>query len=145
MARLANKVALVTGAASEPGLGSSTARRFAEEGATVILTDLDLAGAQRVAQSIRDNGGKAVAMEQNVASEADWDAIMATITADHGGLDILVNNAGIAVLRTIEEFTTADWDKQLLVNLNSVFYGTKRAVVAMRAAGRKGSIVNISS
>ena len=84
-------------------------------------------------------------MAHDVTSEADWDRVMAAIEAAHGGLDVLVNNAGIAVLRLIGDFTTADWLLQINVNLNSVFYGTKRAVLAMRKAGRGGSIINISS
>jgi NAD(P)-dependent dehydrogenase (short-subunit alcohol dehydrogenase family) len=145
VARLSGKIALVTGGASVPGLGSSTAVRFAEEGAVVYLTDRDAAGAEAVAQGIRDKGGKAHAMAHDVTSEADWDRVMAAIDAAHGRLDVLVNNAGIAVLRLIEDFTTADWNLQNDVNLNSVFYGTKRAVIAMRKAGNGGSIINISS
>ena len=145
MARLSGKIALVTGAASVPGLGSATAMRFAEEGAEVYLTDRDAAGAEAVAQGIRDKGGKAQAMAHDVTSEADWDRIMAAIDAAHGRLEVLVNNAGIAVLRLIEDFTTSDWKLQNDVNLNSVFYGTKRAVIAMRKAGNGGSIINISS
>ena len=143
--RLQDKVALVTGAASVPGLGSATARRFAEEGAIVWLTDRDGAGAEAVAASIRETGGRARSAAHDVTSEADWDRVMAEIDAAHDRLDVLVNNAGIAVLRPIEDFTTADWNLQNDVNLNSVFYGTKRAVLAMRKAGNGGSIINISS
>jgi len=145
MARLAGKITLVTGGASVPGLGSSTARRFAEEGAVVYITDRDGAGAEKVAQSIRDAGGQAHALAHDVTSEADWDRVMAAIEAAHGKLDVLVNNAGIAVLRLIGDFTTADWLLQVNVNLTSVFFGTKRAVLAMRKAGTGGSIINISS
>ncbi len=145
MARLAGKVVLITGGASVPGLGSATAHRFAREGAVVYVTDRDGSGAALVAQAIRDAGGQAHAMEHDVTSEADWDRVMAAIEAAHGGLDVLVNNAGIAVLRLIGELTTADWLLQNDVNLNSVFHGTKRAVLAMRKAGKGGSIINISS
>jgi NAD(P)-dependent dehydrogenase (short-subunit alcohol dehydrogenase family) len=143
--RLEGKVALITGAASVPGLGSATAQRFAEEGAVLYLTDLDGDGAEKVAAGIRTSGGKATALRHDVTSEADWDQVMGQIAADTAGLDVLVNNAGIAVLRPIGDFTTADWKKQNDVNLDSVFFGTKRAVEAMRAHGRGGSIVNISS
>ncbi len=145
MARLAGKVALVTGGASVPGLGSATAIRFAEEGATVWLTDRDGPGAEAVAQSIRASGGDAHAMPHDVTSEADWDAVMAAIDAKHGRFDVLVNNAGIAVLGMIADVTADDWLLQNNVNLNSVFHGTKRAVIAMRKGGNGGSIVNISS
>lgn len=144
MGRLAGKIALVTGGASVPGLGSATAIRFAEEGAVVYVTDRDAAGAAKVAADIRASGGQAMALSHDVTSEADWDAVFDTIIAGHGQLDVIVNNAGIAVLRMIEDMTTADWNLQNNVNLDSVFYGTKRAVIAMRKSGG-GSIINISS
>jgi NAD(P)-dependent dehydrogenase (short-subunit alcohol dehydrogenase family) len=145
MGRLQDKVALVTGGASVPGLGSSTAQRFAEEGAIVILTDRDAEGCETVAAGIRAAGGRAEALEHDVTSEADWDRVMAAIAAAHGQLDVVVNNAGIAVLGMLEDVSTPDWLRQLDVNLNSVFYGTQRAVAAMRKAGNGGSIINISS
>lgn len=145
MGRLEGKVALVTGGASVPGLGSATAQRFAEEGATVYISDRDAAGAERTAAAIRGAGGQAIALAHDVVSEADWDRVMATIESDHGKLDVLVNNAGIAVLRMLEDFTTDDWRLQNSVNLDSVFYGTKRAVKLMRKAGNGGSIINVSS
>jgi NAD(P)-dependent dehydrogenase (short-subunit alcohol dehydrogenase family) len=145
MGRLQDKVALVTGAASVPGLGSATAKRFAEEGAIVWLTDRDGEGAEKVAADIRANGGRAHSAAHDVTSEADWDRVMAAIAAAHDRFDVLVNNAGIAVLRPIEEMTAADWVRQNDVNLNSVFHGCKRAVAAMRKAGNGGSIINLSS
>jgi len=145
MERLAGKIALVTGGASLPGLGSATAQRFAEEGAFVYVTDRDVKGAERVAAGIRAAGGRAEALAHDVTSEADWDRVMAVIDAAHGRIDILVNNAGIAVLRPIADLTAADWQLQNDVNLTSVFHGTQRAVLAMRALGQGGSIINISS
>ena len=145
MGRLEGKIALVTGGASVPGLGSATAQRFAEEGATVYVTDRDAEGAEKVAAGIRAAGGQATALSHDVTSEADWDRVMAAIDAAHGRFDVLVNNAGIAVLRPIEQFTAADWKLQNDVNLNSVFYGTQRAVNLMRKVGQGGSIINLSS
>jgi len=145
MARLQGKIALVTGGASVPGLGSATAHRFAQEGAFVHITDRDATGAESVAAAIRAAGGQAQAHAHDVTSEADWDRVMAAIDQAHGRLDILVNNAGIAVLRPIADLTTDDWKLQNDVNLNSVYYGTRRAVAAMRKAGKGGSIINISS
>jgi NAD(P)-dependent dehydrogenase (short-subunit alcohol dehydrogenase family) len=145
MGRLQDKVALITGGASVPGLGSATAQRFAEEGAIVYISDRDGAGAEKVAADIRAKGGRAHALAHDVTSEAEWDRVMQAILAEQGRLDVLVNNAGIAVLRMIEEFTTDDWKLQNDVNLNSVFYGSKRAVAAMRQSGKGGSIINISS
>lgn len=145
MGRLEGKITLVTGAGNPRGLGAATAQRFAEEGAFVYLTDLDENGAQDVAQAIRTAGGKAEAHAHDVTSEASWDAVFAVIEAGHGRLDVLVNNAGIAVLKPLDQLTAADWEKQNKVNLDSVFYGTQRAVALMRRIGQGGSIINLSS
>lgn len=139
----AGKKVLITGAAS--GIGRATAIRFAAEGARLFVTDMDGAGAETVAQMIRDQGGDAQAMRHDVTSEADWDAVFSAMIAAHGRIDILVNNAGIAVLQMIEVVTGADWLRQNDVNLNSVFYGTQRAVREMRRVGQGGSIINLSS
>ncbi|MBB6124017.1 SDR family NAD(P)-dependent oxidoreductase [Sphingobium subterraneum] len=145
MARLDGKIALVTGAGNERGLGAATARRFAEEGAFVYLTDLDGDGVETVAASIRAAGCQCTALAHDVTDEASWDGIFDTIGAGHGRLDVLVNNAGIAILKPIEQLATADWERQNRVNLDSVFYGTQRAVALMRKVGQGGSIINLSS
>ncbi len=144
MGRLEGKVALVTGGASNPGLGRSTALRLAEEGATVMVTDVDLAGAQATAQAIVDAGGQAAALHQDVVSESGWADVMANIEDTFGGLDICVNNAGIAVLVPIEDMTLEQWNRQIEVNLTSVFLGCRAAIAAMKKRGG-GSIVNLSS
>src|SRR5262249_29307256 len=115
------------------------------EGAVVYLTDIDTAGAEAVAAGIRRSGGRATALHQDVTSQPDWDRVVGTIIAAQGRLDVLVNNAGIAVLRMMDVITTADWARQIQVNLSSVFYGTLRAVREMRRAGQGGSIINLSS
>jgi len=145
MGRLEGKITLVTGAGNARGLGAATAQRYAEEGAFVYVTDLDLAGAQGVARSIVEAGGQAEALAHDVTTEASWDEVFAAIEAGHGRLDVLVNNAGIAVLKPLEELTAADWEKQNKVCLDSVFYGTQRAVALMRKVDQGGSIVNLSS
>jgi NAD(P)-dependent dehydrogenase (short-subunit alcohol dehydrogenase family) len=145
MGRLTGKIALITGGASTPGLGSATAARFAEEGATVFVTDIDEAGAEAIAQSIRNAGGAATALRHDVTNAADWDNVFAAIEDSHGRLDVLVNNAGIAILKPFAEFSDEDWMRQNDVNLHSVYYGTQRAVRLMTKTGTKGSIINISS
>lgn len=142
--RVAGKVALVTGAASRPGIGHATALRLATEGALVVATDSDGTGAESTAAEIRAAGGQATAFAHDVAVEADWDRVMAAIADAHGRLDILVNNAGVAVLKPLEAMTAADWARQLEVNLTGVFHGTQRAVAMMRGSGG-GAIVNMSS
>ncbi len=143
--RLDGKIAVVTGAGSDRGLGAATAHRFAEEGAVVYATDLDGDGVGAVVEAITANGGKAHAVQQDVTSEAEWDALFARIAEEHGRLDVIVNNAGIAVLKMIGELTSAEWSKQLSVNLDSVFYGTQGAIKLMRKVGEGGSIINLSS
>lgn len=143
--RLEGKIALVTGAGNMRGLGAATALRFAEEGAFVYVTDLDEDGVGEVAKAIVDAGGQAEALTHDVTSESAWDDVFATIEKGHGRLDVLVNNAGIAVLKPLPQLTAADWERQNRVNLDSVFYGTQRAVALMRKVGHGGSIVNLSS
>ncbi len=145
MARLQDKVALVTGAAADNGLGAATARRFAEEGAVVYLTDIEAEGAERNAAAIRSAGGKARAMRHDVTSEAEWDAVFAAILDAEGQLDVLVNNAGIADLRPLGEIDLDAWRRINDINLTSVYLGTRRAVDTMRKAGKGGSIINMSS
>ena len=144
MSRMQGKVAIVTGAASNPGLGYSTALTLAREGAKLVVTDLDLAGAEACAAAVRDAGSEALALEQDVTDEAGWKALMASTMDTFGQLDVLVNNAGIAVLMPIADMTLADWNRQIEVNLTSVFLGCKYGMEAMKG-GSGGSIINLSS
>jgi len=135
--RLRGKVALVTGGAS--GIGFATGLRFAQEGASVVLADIDQAGATRAAA--RADGLEAAALD--VTDEAAWEAAVDGIVARHGRLDVLVNSAGIAPFADIEACTTAEFHRVMAVNVDSVFFGCRYAVRAMKSRG--GSIVNISS
>ncbi len=144
MARMGNKVAMVTGGASDPGLGFSTAITLAREGARVVVTDIDAAGAERCAEAIRQAGGEALAFHHDVTDEAAWSAAMTRAVEAYGRLDVLVNNAGIAVLKPLLELSLADWNRQITVNLTSVFLGCKSAAAEMKKTGG-GSIVNLSS
>ncbi len=139
--RLQHKVALITGGGA--GLGAATAKRFAEEGALVVVTDIKLDGAERVASGIRASGGRCEARLQDVTDEALWDTIVEEIVATHGGLHVLVNNAGIAIPANVEQATIEDWRTTQAVNGESVFLGTRAAIKVMKDCG--GSIVNISS
>ncbi len=142
--RVAGKLALVTGAAQ--GLGAAHARRLAEEGARVLLTDLNLAGATAQADAINaaQGEGTAFAMQHDVASEADWLAAIEAARDLLGGLSILVNNAGIGVRGNIETCTLEEWHRGFAVNVDSVFLGCKHALPLMKE-NQPGSIINISS
>ncbi|MBI5132580.1 MAG: glucose 1-dehydrogenase [Rhodopseudomonas palustris] len=138
MSRLAGKTAIVTGAAS--GLGEAIARRFAQEGARVLLSDISDEGAAVA----RDIGGDAQFLVQDVANEPRWAEIVAHAETQWGRLDILVNNAGISMFGLVTDLSYAQWRRCIEVDLDSVFLGTRAAIPAMRRAGG-GAIVNISS
>ena len=140
MARMADKVALITGGAG--GLGGATARRMAEEGASVVLADLADEQGQALAQEIG-----AEYQRLNVTSEDDWVAAVQAVAARHGRIDVLVNGAGIEgdfVNGSPETTSLEQWRKVLSVNLDGTFLGCKHVLPVMKRAG-KGSIVNISS
>ena len=141
MGRVAGKVALVTGGAS--GIGRGCAEALAREGASVVLTDVQAKG-EDVAAGIRKAGGKARFQMHDVTSEGEWNAVVAGIEKEAGRLDILVNNAGIAVGGMVTELTLEDFRRQMAVNVDSVYLGTKAALPLMRK-GKGGSIVNVSS
>ncbi len=138
--RLSGKVALVTGGAS--GIGRSTALTFAREGATVVVADLNLAGAEETVQRL---DGKGSAEQLNVADEAAWIAAFDRVLVKYGRLDILVNCAGIGWAGNFEDMPIDAWNAMVAVNLTGVMIGCKHGVRAMRQAGNGGSIVNISS
>ncbi len=139
------KICLVTGGASNPGLGHAIAHKLANEGATVIVTDVDEKGAATTAAEIVSEGGKAEAWAQDVTDESAWNATLEQIRTRHDRLDALVNNAGIAVLKPLPDLSLSDYNRQMLVNMTSVFLGTQKAVAIMRDTGVRGSIVNMSS
>jgi 3(or 17)beta-hydroxysteroid dehydrogenase len=136
--RLAGKVALITGAAS--GIGAATARLFAREGARLVLTDVNEAGAKALAAEI---GQGAIGFEHDVTKEAAWDMVMAETSVAFGRLDVLVNNAGIGRASPILETSYAQWREVIAVNLDSVFLGCRAGIEAMKETG--GSIINVSS
>ena len=142
MARLQDRVVLITGAAS--GIGRACAQTLAREGARVIATDVNKEGGKAVVASITAAGGRARFLEHDVSSEDVWQRVVADIRATEGRLQALVNNAGIAWMGSILEMSLADWRRQQSINLEGVFLGIKHAVPLMRESGG-GSIVNISS
>ncbi|HXN14816.1 MAG TPA: 3-hydroxybutyrate dehydrogenase [Usitatibacter sp.] len=143
MARLAGKVAFITGAAS--GIGKEIAREYALEGAVVAIADLNKQAAQAAAAEIGVAGVRAIGVAVDVTDEAQVEAaVQATIKA-LGTVDILVSNAGIQIVHPIEEFSFAEWKKVLAIHLDGAFLTTRACVRQMIAAKKGGSIIYMGS
>jgi NAD(P)-dependent dehydrogenase (short-subunit alcohol dehydrogenase family) len=141
MGRVQGKVALVTGAGL--GLGRATSLFLAKEGAKLVVTDIDDKLAAQTAEAIAAAGGEALPLRHDVSNPNDWPAVMAAVEKKFGRLDVLVNNAGIAIAKTIEDTTLAEWRRTMAVNLDGVFLGCQAGIGLMKKTG--GSIVNLSS
>jgi 3-oxoacyl-[acyl-carrier protein] reductase len=142
MKKLQDKVAIVTGASK--GIGAAIARYLAKEGAAVVVNYASSrAEADRVVTEITRDGGRAIAVQANVAKQADIDRLFAETKKAFGRLDILVNNAGVYAFVPLEDVTEEHFRKQFDTNVLSVLLASKAAVRYFDAAG--GSIVNISS
>lgn len=135
---LKSKVVIVTGAAG--GIGRCTAELFAQEGARVIATDIRRPG-DGLADWLMARDGCFV--EHDVTDETAWERVMVLAREVFGGLDVLVNNAGTVRVRNLEVLTLAQWRQDNAVNLDSVFLGTRAAIMEMRTRG--GAIINVSS
>ncbi|MGA2412205.1 MAG: SDR family oxidoreductase [Candidatus Binataceae bacterium] len=143
MRKLEGKVAVITGAAS--GMGRGTAIRFATEGASIVIADLNQEGGESVVRECKENGGNAVFQKTDVSSEENIKAAIDRAVSEFGRLDITFNNAGIGgALGPLEQITSADWDRTFAILLRSVFFGIKYSVPAMRKAGG-GSIISTAS
>ena len=140
---LAGQVAVVTGGGA--GIGRATAQRLAEAGADVAIVDSDPARAEAAAVMVRGLGRRALAIVADVSDAAAVDAAVARTVAELGRLDVFVNNAGIFPVSPIADMAVADWDRVMAVNLRGAFLGIQAAARAMRAGGRGGSIINVSS
>ncbi|MCE2474914.1 MAG: glucose 1-dehydrogenase [Alphaproteobacteria bacterium] len=142
--RLQDKVAIVTGGAS--GFGEGIAHRFAQEGARVVVADINSDGADQVAQAIRESGGGAIACGADVASDADTKRMIEAATDAFGQLDILVQNAAIGMKPTpLVEVDEEFFDRLFRINVKSCFLGAKHAVPVLRRQGRGGVILNTVS
>lgn len=142
--RLANKVALVTGAAG--GIGREASLLFAAEGAAVVAVDLNRAAAVEVANEVNRAGGRATAVGADVARAEDCEAMVAAAEDEFGQLDVLFNNAGIMHSDDDDAVSTEEavWDLTMNINAKGVFLGCKYGIPAMRRAGG-GSIINTAS
>lgn len=142
MGRVEGKIAIVTGGAN--GIGRAVCQRFAEEGATVVVSDMNVAAGQALAAEL---GGKAEFVELDVRSEDGWQSLMDGVLARHGRLDVLVNNAGILAttqFQSIDDIKLDEWEAVQAVNAKGVFLGCRAGVKAMKPGGG-GSIINLSS
>lgn len=140
--KLAGQNAIVTGGGS--GIGKAIAQRFSVEGANVAILDLNESGLNSVASEVGMSGGRALKYKCDVTNAKEVQMVFSDISNSFGGIDILVNSAGIEIVAEVEEMDEADWDRQIDVNLKSMFLCSKYAVPLMRKKSG-GSVVNISS
>ena len=140
--RLADKVAIVTGAGS--GIGKAIAELFAAEDATAVLAEWNRDSGQRTEAEIRSRGQRALFVATDVSKAAEVEALVGQTVADFGRLDILVNNAAVQILSKLTDTSEEDWDRIHSINLKGVFLCSKYAIPVMARAGG-GSIVNIAS
>ena len=139
MGRLEGKTALVTGAAS--GIGLQTSIRLAEEGARVMMTDINLEEGLQQAEKL---GTNATFLKLDITEEEEWISVLNETVKRFGRLDILVNSAGMVLIADVEQITLEDWRKVHAVNLDGTFLGCKHGVRVMKEFGA-GSIINLSS
>jgi 3-hydroxybutyrate dehydrogenase len=140
---LNGKVALVTGAAS--GIGEQCARKMSADGAAVVIADLNMDSARKVAEDIIAHGGRALAVAMDVTNEEAVEAGIAETVSQLGSIDVLVSNAGIQIVNRIEDYAFSDWKKMLAIHLDGAFLTTKAAIKHMYAAGKGGSIIYMGS
>jgi NAD(P)-dependent dehydrogenase (short-subunit alcohol dehydrogenase family) len=140
--RLAGKVCIITGAGS--GIGQASALLFAGEGASVVVADVDLKGAQATVEAIAGSGGEAIAEQVDVTDEAQTVALADRVVQRFGRIDVLFNNAGIAGVGDVVETEPDLFDRVMRVNVRGV-YLMSRAVVPHMIKQRSGSIINMSS
>lgn len=140
--RLAGKVAWVTGAGS--GIGKGVALRFAREGAAVAVVELDRKAAQATARKIQTQGGKSIALSCDVSNENEVrDSIRWTVK-QFGALHIQVNNAGIVHVKLLHEYSEAEWDQLMAVNVKSIFFAIKHGFPHLRKH-KPSYVVNVGS
>jgi NAD(P)-dependent dehydrogenase (short-subunit alcohol dehydrogenase family) len=142
MKRLTGRVALITGGAS--GIGKATAFRFIEEGAKVIISDIQDELGEGVAKDLVGHGGEATYLHHDVASEPSWQEVIRKIEGKYGVLDILFNNAGIGDTQNLEETSVENYMKTIEVTQNSVFFGMKLATPLLKKS-KHASVINNSS
>jgi NAD(P)-dependent dehydrogenase (short-subunit alcohol dehydrogenase family) len=139
MRRLEGKRAIVTGAGA--GIGRAIALRMSEEGARVVISDVDEESANEVASELENDS---LVQRADVTKEDEVEALVRRVVEEWGGLDVMVNNAGVGIAATTPETSEEDWDTVLDVCLKGTFFGMKYAIPAIRDSGG-GSVINMSS
>jgi NAD(P)-dependent dehydrogenase (short-subunit alcohol dehydrogenase family) len=140
--RFAGQTAIVTGAGR--GMGRAVALALAAEGANVVVAEIDEPTANEVVDEIQKAGGRAMSVEVDISGVADVRKLFKATVDEFGGLDILINNAGIGIAKPLVDYSEADWDRQLGVNLKGMFFATQEAARIM-IPKRRGKIVNFAS
>jgi 3-oxoacyl-[acyl-carrier protein] reductase len=140
--RLEGRVALVTGAGG--GIGAATARRFAREGATVVVNDVDLKLARALVTELQKEGARALSIAADVTARTDVEAMVDQVVGEFGRLDVLVNNAGVNRDAMSHKMTEEQWDQVLAVNLKGTFLCAQAVLAVMRERGW-GRVINTSS
>jgi NAD(P)-dependent dehydrogenase (short-subunit alcohol dehydrogenase family) len=137
-----DKTVVVTGAGS--GIGRATAKRFAEEGSTVVVTDIDVEGGKETVNQLEDEDGDAEFHELDVRSYDAFESTIDAVVEDHGSVDVLFNNAGVNLFSPLEETSIEDRDAMFDVNVNGVWNGCRAVLPFMKGQGG-GAIINMSS
>jgi NAD(P)-dependent dehydrogenase (short-subunit alcohol dehydrogenase family) len=138
----AGQVAIVTGAGR--GMGQAIAKALGERGAKVVVAELDEAASKETVEAIQQAGGEGLPVTVDISQVDDVRRLFSTAVSKFGTVDILVNNAGIGIPKPLLEYTEADWDRQLGVNLKGLFFATQEAARIM-VPKRRGKIVNFAS
>ncbi|MCF6160240.1 MAG: (S)-acetoin forming diacetyl reductase [Furfurilactobacillus sp.] len=140
---MANKVAMVTGGAQ--GIGEAIIKRLSKDGFSVAVADLNLERAQKVANDVNDDGGKAIAVKLNVAERDEFSQAVNDVASQLGGFDVLVNNAGLGPTTPIETITPEQFDTVYHVNVAGDLWGIQAAIKQFRSLGHGGKIINATS
>jgi glucose 1-dehydrogenase len=139
--RFTDSVVVVTGGGS--GIGAATSRRFAAEGATVVVADISADAAAAVVAEIEDSDGAALPVRCDVSSSTDWAVMAEQVQSRYGRLDVVHNNAAVATIKPAHELGNAEWEREIGVNLSSVYLSVRAFLPFLRRS--RGCIVNTSS
>ncbi|BDZ30928.1 glucose-1-dehydrogenase [Lactiplantibacillus sp. WILCCON 0030] len=141
---LKNRVAVITGGSK--GIGTAISERFGQKHMSVVINyNSDATGAQAAADKVEQNGGKAVIVQANVATEEGNNALLKAAVDNFGDLDVWVNNAGMEIKSPTHELSLEDWNRVISIDQTGVFLGAKTALNYFKEHGKKGNIINMSS